>query len=90
MRYGQRQYARYQSNQLVTFDLGLGLDDVVINEPGLELGIRPCVVNLVRRIVIVFLHLLDEVIAVLLGVRLDQSLTDEPPMLHASEHRHEE
>ena len=64
--------------------MGLWLDDVVVNEPGLELGIRPCVVNLIRRIVVVFRHLFDEVITVLLIVRLDQPLAEEPPILHES------
>lgn len=79
-----REYARHELNQLVTLDLGLGLDDVVVDEPELELGIRPCVVHLVRGIVIVFLHLLDEEITVLLVIRLEQPLANEPPTLHVS------
>ena len=80
----KREYERSELDQLVTPGLGLGFDDVVIHEPGLELRIRPGVVNLIRRIVIVFVHLRDKVIAVLLIVRLDQPLAKEPPMLHAS------
>lgn len=81
---GQREYARHQLDQFISLDLGLGLNDVVVDEPGLELRIRPRVVNLVRGIVVIFLHLANQVVAVLLVVRLDQSLGDEPPMLHAS------
>ena len=81
---GQGGYARHQLDQLITLDLGLGLDDVVVDEPGLELGIGPWVVNLVRRFVIVFFHLLGKVIVVVLVVRLDQPLVDEPPVLHPS------
>lgn len=81
---GQGEYVRHNLDQLVTFDLSLGLNDVVIDEPGLELRVRPCVVDLVRGIVVVFLHLFDEVVAVLLVVRLDQPFAEEPRPLGAS------
>ena len=38
---GQREYLRHRLDQLVVLGLGLRLDDVVVDEPGLELGIRP-------------------------------------------------
>ena len=68
-------------------DLSLRLDDVVVDEPGFEFGVRPCVVNLVRGIVIVFLHLLDEIVTILLIIRLDQPVAEEPPTLHPSRYR---
>lgn len=76
--------ARHQFDQLITPGLGLGLNDVVVDEPSIDLGVGPCVVNLVRGIVIVFPHLLDEVITVLLVVRLDQPLAYEPGALNGS------
>lgn len=66
------------------FDLSFGLNDVVIDKPGFELGIGPCVVNLVRGIVIIFPHILDEMVTILLVVRLDQPLAEEPSTLHAT------
>lgn len=74
----QREHARHHLDQLIPFDLSLGLDDFVIDEPGLEVRIRPCVVDLVRGIVIVFLHLFGEVVTVFLVVRLDQPVAEEP------------
>ena len=56
----------------------------MVDEPGFEFGIRPRVVNLVRGIVVIFLHLLDEVVMILLVIRLDQPLAEEPPALQSS------
>lgn len=39
---------RYNFNQLVTADLSFGLENVVVDKPGLNLGIGPSAVNLVR------------------------------------------
>ena len=81
---GRAGYARYQFDKLVAPNLGFGLDDVMVDEPGLDLRIGPCVVNLVHGIVIVFLHLFDEIVAVLLIVCLDQPLADEPAALNGN------
>jgi hypothetical protein len=53
---GCRKHARHQSDQLITPRLSLGLNDCVVDEPGLDLGVGPCVVDFVRGVVIIFLH----------------------------------
>ena len=68
---GHGEYARHQFDKFIALDLGFRLDDVVVDKPGLDLRVGPCVVNLVGGIVIVFLHLFDEIVAVLLIVCLD-------------------
>lgn len=68
---GRGEYARDQFDEFIASNLGFGLDNVVADKPGLDLRVGPCVVNLARGIVIVFLHLFDEIVAVLLIVCLD-------------------
>jgi hypothetical protein len=44
---GRREYVRCHLDQLIALDLSLGFDDIVVDEPRFEFGVRPCVVNLV-------------------------------------------
>lgn len=46
--------------ELLALDLGIALDDVVFDEPSLELRVGPAIPNMPGSIVIVVLHTLSE------------------------------
>jgi hypothetical protein len=74
-----------QFDEFLPRKLGIILDDVVVDEPSLELAIAPSTPDIIGDIVIIFRHLVKKSIASLLEVRLDDIVIDKPLMLQDSD-----
>jgi hypothetical protein len=75
----------HQFDEFLPRKLGITLDDVVVDEPSLELAIAPSNPDVIGGIVVIFRHLVKESIAILLEVRLDDIVIDKPLVLHNSD-----
>jgi len=72
---------RNHLDHLVSACLGVALHHSVVDEPGFQFGIRPVGPDGILDLIVILVHLSKEIVSILLIVRLDDVVRDEPSML---------